>query len=61
MNPKKYTNQLRMVLQQYRETYSDMGELYWAKMRIQEKSKNNIYKEINLKEIDNRLAELNDG
>lgn len=54
-----YTNQLRIVLQQYRNTVSDIQELYWAKNRIINKSKNNIYKEINIREIDNRLAELN--
>ena len=53
-----YTKQLRIVLQQYQKTYSDIGELYWAKNRIEEKSKNNIYKEINLREIDNRIKEL---
>ena len=55
-----YTNQLRLVLQQYQNTASDIQELHWAKSRIIQKSKNNIYKEINLREIDNKLAELND-
>ncbi len=54
-----YTNQLRIVLRQYQKTFSDINELYWAKNRIIEKSKNNIYKEINLREIDRRLKELN--
>ncbi len=58
MSAGKYTNQLRIVLQQYQKTYSDIGELYWAKTRIQEKSKNNVYKEINLREIDRKIAEL---
>lgn len=53
-----YTNQLSIVLQQYQQTFSDINELYWAKNRIIEKSKNNIYKEINLREIDRKIAEL---
>lgn len=53
-----YTNQLKIILQQYQPAISDIQELYWAKNRIIEKSKNNIYKEINVQEIDNKLIEL---
>lgn len=58
MTPEKYTKQLRIVLSQYRPNMEDVGELYWAKSRIIEKSKDNIYKEINLREIKNKLAEF---
>ena len=58
MNPQKYTKQLRIVLSQYRNTMSDIQELFWAKERIKIKSKNNIYKEINIREIDNKLSEF---
>jgi len=37
---------------------SDIQELFWAKERIKIKSKNNIYKEINIREIDNKLSEF---
>ena len=58
MNPQKYTKQLRIVLSQYRNKMSDIQELFWAKERIKIKSKNNIYKEINIREIDNKLSEF---
>lgn len=53
-----YTNQLKIILQQYQPAISDIQELYWAKNRIIEKSKNNVYKEINISEIENKLIEL---
>jgi len=58
LNPQKYTKQLRIVLSQYRNKMSDIQELFWAKERIKIKSKNNIYKEINIREIDNKLSEF---
>lgn len=53
-----YTDQLKIVLQQYQSTIEDIQELHWAKNRITEKSKNNVYKEINIREINNKLIEL---
>lgn len=54
-----YTNQLRLVLQQYRRKMSDIMDLYGAYASIERNSKDSVYKEINLQEIKNRLAELN--
>lgn len=53
-----YRQQLRKVLGlTYRKTLSDMLELAGAKAKIEAKSKDNIYKIINLEEIERRLKE----
>jgi len=58
---KLYEEQLRLVLQGYRPTYSDIGELSGTLIRIKAKSKNNEFKEINLRLGKERLKELLDA
>lgn len=53
-----YRNQLRLVLEGYRQTLSDMSELSWAIERIKVKSSENRWKQINIEEAERRLSEL---
>jgi len=55
---KLYEEQLRLALKGYKPTYSDIAELSGALIRIEVKSKNNKFKEINLKVAKERLEEL---
>ena len=52
-----YRNQLRLVLQGYERTFSDLGELYSAKMRVSWQMVNK-YSDITIEEITNRIKEL---
>jgi hypothetical protein len=54
-----YTKQLRLVLQQYRRKLSEIKELDSKYRNVERNSKDSVYKDINLQEIKNRLAELN--
>ena len=52
-----YRKQLRLVLKGY-NGMDDINELTGAHMRILEKSRGGIYKQINLEEAERRLNEL---
>ena len=52
-----YRKQLRLVLRGY-NGMDDINELTGARMRILEKSREGIYKQINLEEAERRLNEL---
>lgn len=53
-----YRKQLRLVLKGYKTGMDDINELTGAYMKILAKSRDGVYKQINLEEAERRLNEL---